>query len=169
MGVVGESAYLYDRANKKQYEVDVKRKKIVEIGNETIGVKVYRNGSFETVPTSELSSRDVYFESCYTADIDATSYARVDKMGNKLSGYYYFYQSTSDGYDVYRADVVNPTVRTYLFHTASISMIRYVDDYIYYSEGDTVKYYQDQVGVRTLLIDSELAFNSSITYYVHKK
>lgn len=169
MGVVGESAYLYDRANKTQYEIDVKRKKIVEVGNERIGVKVYRNGTFETVPVSELSSRDVYFESKYIADIDTTGYAHVDKVGNQLSGYYYFYRSTGNGYDVYRSHVVNPTVRTYLFHTASISMIRYVDDYVYYSEGDVIKYYQDQVGVRTLLTDSELAFNSGITYYVYKK
>lgn len=169
MGVVEDSAYLYDKKNKKQYEIDVKHRKVVEIGNETVGIKMYKNGVWSDISVSELSNKNLYFDTANIVDIDTTGYARVDKVGNKILGYYYFYRSTGNGYDVYRADVMNPKLHTYLFHTSNISSVQYVDDYVYYVDGNKIKYYQDQLGVRTLLKNSELAFNNGIAYYLHKK
>lgn len=169
MGVVDQSAYLYDRENKKQYEVDIEHKKIVEVGNEKVGIQFYQNGTWERINISELANQDLYFDTTDLVDVDTTGYARVDKVGGKLSGYYYFYRLRDNGYDVYRADVMNPSLLTYLFHTSNISSVKYISDYVYFVEGATVKYYQDQVGIRTLFTNTELVFNQGIVYYVYEK
>lgn len=167
MGSIGQSAYLYDRSNKKQYEVDVRKRRVVEIGNESIGIKMYRNGEWENISVSDLSTQDLYF-STEAISLDTTGYVKVDKVGNKVSGYYYFYRLREQGYDVYRSDVMDPTLLTYLFHTSSIDNVQYVSDYVYFTEGTSVKYYHDTTGVKTLLTNTELAFNKNIFYHVYE-
>ena len=43
----------------------------------------------------------------------------------------------------------------------------FTDSYIYYKDGNYLKYYQDMTGIRTIAYDKEFEFNNSLHYYVY--
>ena len=91
-------------------------------------------------------------------------YDKVDKVGN----YYYLYKKENDHYKVYRADIQNKKLKTYLFNTTDINNIIYLDDTIYYQNGNTF-YYHTNYGERKVITNTELQFNDDISFGVYKK
>ena len=167
-GTLNNLLYVFDRDNKKQYEINVKSNKVIEIGNENIGIKVYENGKWSTLEMSEAIKQDILFRNNNETTSDAI-YERIDKVGNVLSGYYYYYQKVGNVYKVYRSNVQNPELKTYLFTVSQINSINYVSDYVYYTENNEVKYYHDKTGVKTLFRNEEFEFNKSLYYNVYLK
>ena len=166
-GVVGNSMYFFDRNNKTQYELNVKTRAVVETGNESSKIQYYNNGKWE-----ERSAYDAYNKNLYFVMNDGSSefpgYAKVDKIGNELSGFYYLYEQVSNGYRVYRVNVQSDTkIKTYLCTIPTINTVRYVDDYLYYINGDTVQYYQQGKAIRKLYQNSEMGFNSTLSFDVY--
>ena len=94
-------------------------------------------------------------------------YDRIDKVGNLKSGYYYYYKKVKNQYEVYRANIQEPNKLTYLFTTSKIDEIKYMRDYVYYKEGNFIKYYHDAFGIRTIALDKEFEFNKSLQYYIY--
>ncbi|MDD3392867.1 MAG: hypothetical protein PHE54_04935 [Bacilli bacterium] len=165
-GIVDDSVYLYDRTNKKQYQIKTKSSYVMEIGNASSGVQIYNNGSWETINITAISKEDIYFNT----DIDSNNnYVRIDKVGNVQSGYIYYYQKVGSSYKVYRSDIVDSSQKVYLYTTNAIDNIKYLDDYVYYIDGNELKYYNDMTGVRTLLINTEFTFNDNIIFDVYSK
>ena len=167
-GIVGNSLYLFDRESKKQFELDAKAKSLLEVGNLDTGIKYYDNGKWERVSAENAAKTDLLFNYPSTT-IDNPNYDRADKVGNKLSGYYYYYKKKNDIYNVYRANVQDPDVITYLFSTSEINSIKYVYDFVYYSENNEVKYYEDKTGIKTVVKDDEFEFNKSLFYNIYLK
>lgn len=163
-GVVDNSVYIFDRNSKTQYELNVKTKSLVEVGNVDLKIKYYKNGVWSTVSAYDAMNSRLYFIMQETNSSD--EYERVDKVGNELSGFYYYYKKVGQNYEVYRSNVQEPSIMTYLFNTNSISQIQYLDDYIYYINGDTVYYYHDTVGIRKLYKNTEIKFNSTLSFGV---
>ena len=85
------------------------------------------------------------------------------------TGYIYYYRKVSNGYNVYRAPSRNAEQKIYLFNIKSLKNIKYVHDFVYFLEGDEVKYYSDNFGVRTLFKNTEFKFNKSLKYSVYIK
>lgn len=166
-GVIDNLVYVYDRSTKKQYEIDVKHKTIIEVGNETVGYKKYINNDYIKVNTNN----DDFKFSKYATDnnFNGNSYAKVDKTGITKSGYYYIYEFDGTNYKVYRSNIQNGITKTYLFTTDNIGDVSYFDDYIYYRLGNIIKRYSESDGIRTVLADTELGFNTSIKFNVYKK
>jgi len=164
-GSVDGALYLFDRNSKKQYKIDARAKTVVEVGNEATGIKYYNLGKQEIRKAVDAVTTNLYFND-YKIDTPAW-YSRIDKVGNELSGYYYYYKQVGSQYEVYRASVQSMDKIMYLFNTTNINEIQYVEDYIYYKEGNTIKYYHDRTGVRTLIYNSEFAFNKSLQYYTY--
>ena len=102
------------------------------------------------------------FNNYYTDDIKG--YDKVDKVGN----YYYLYQKENNHYKVYRADTQNKKIKTYLFDTTDINSIIYLDDTIYYQNGNTF-YYHTNYGERKVITNTELEFNDDLSFGVYKK
>lgn len=163
-GSIDGSLYLFDKTSKKQYKITPKSGNIVEIGNEQTGIKYYNLGKWETKKAVEAVNQTLYFN---LYEIDSTEYARVDKVGSDASGYYYYYKKVGGEYEVYRSTIKNQDILTYLFRTKNIDEIDYLRDYIYFKEGNYLKYYHDITGVRTLLSNSEFEFNNSLHYYTY--
>ena len=101
------------------------------------------------------------FNNYYTNDIKG--YDKVDKVGN----YYYMYQKENDHYKVYRADIQNKKIKTYLFNTTNPNNIIYLDDTIYYQNKNTFYYYQN--ASYKVITNTELEFNNDISFGVYKK
>lgn len=163
-GSIDHTIYLFDRNSKKQYKIDCKNRTMVEIGNEQLGIQYYNRGKWETKKITEASASNLYFNE-YQVDMDG--YERVDLVGTETSGFYYYYKKNGTQYEVYRANAKNKDRLTYLFNTSNINEIEYLRDYVYFKEGNTIKYYQDAKGIRTVLANSEFEFNSSLHYYTY--
>lgn len=166
-GVVDNNLYIMDKSNKKQYEIRLNPLSIVEVGNINTKIKYYNLGEWSRIELNDAINTDKKF--IMNENIINSDYARVDKVGNKLSGYYYYYKKTGNTYSVYRSNVQNESALTHIFNTNKINDIVYANDFVYYSVGKEVKYYSDKTGNKTLFENSELEFNSSLYFNVYKR
>ena len=166
-GVVDNKAYLVDKNNKKQYEINLKKNTITEIANENSSAKVYEMGNWVDVSIYDVVNTEKYF-TYYQMDLTNPNYSRIDKVGNILSGYYYYYLKDGSNYNVYRANVQNQEQLKYIFTTTDINNITYVDDYVYYYVNNYLKVYQDSIGNKTIYEYKEYEFNKTLNYFVTK-
>lgn len=164
-GTVNKEIYLFDKSSKLQYRINLKNKTVKVSGRKSEGIQLYKNNQFITGSAYDASNSKVLFNQ-YTANnkFNDKEYARVDKVGNKKSGYYYLYLQDGNSYKVYRASIQNKQILTYLFNTTDIENIYYYEDYVYYKDGKYIKYYQNNTGIRTLLKDNEFEFNTSLKF-----
>lgn len=168
-GTQGNSIYLFDRDSKKQYEINLNSKTVLEVGNEKNDVKVFRNGNWEKVSAISAKRNDELFDNIYNNNLDNKNYVKIDKVGGEKTGYYYFYKKNGANYDVYRSTTYNNTQLTYLFSTADINRVEYINDYVYYVFKDEIRYFSDSKGIKTLLKDKELSFNKDLKFNLYKK
>lgn len=157
MGEVEGKIYLFDKENNRQYEIDLEDKMINNIGNKN-NIKYY-NGNWTKITLNEAKS-----EKKYTTYKDVKGYEKVDKINN----YYYFYKKDNDKYKVYKADINNKKLKTYLFDTTDITNITYIKDNIYYKNGTTLNLYSKNSS-RKLISDKEIEFNSDISFGIYEK
>ena len=162
MGSYKDSIYLFDRTKKVQYEVNTKEKNVTVLGSKSI--VIYKDGSLQT---DEIPTYDIKFSN-YSSDYTEDGYDHIDKVGNKSSGYYYFYKKIGNSYEVYRANVQKPSYKTYLFKTSNMRQIYYIDDYVYFISGNKLMSYNDEAGLKTNLLYTEFDYNSTIYYTVYK-
>ncbi len=162
-GIVDKSVYLFDCDNKIQYKIDIKNKKVEEVGNETKNIKFYDNGKWTLITATTAATKKQTFSYSEKADF----YEKVDKIGNEKSGYYYFYKKKDSGYEVFRSNVQDKENKTYLFEIPNLDRVSYIEDYIYYYDGNSVNYYHDQKGIQKVFINKEYEFNDTIKFYVY--
>ena len=158
-GAVGDDIYIFDKDAEIQYKLSLKYE-TVEKQDE---IKYY-NGKWSTISLNEALSGKK-FDTYYSSDING--YDKVNKIG-KTQGYYYLYKKENDKYLVYRADIQNPSFITYIFTTTDIDSVKYLNNYIYFKNGNSVYYYFDK-GVRKVIENSELEFNQDILFGAYIK
>ncbi len=163
-GFVNHKAYVYDVNNEKQYEIDLDKGEIKAIGSASRGISYY-DGKWSYITSVKANNRILFKTSKETY----TNYASFDKIGNKLSGFYYFYEKKEDGYDVYRSFVQWKKLKRKLFNTDDYHKIDFEEDYVFYKDGDTIKMYSDYTGIKTVVKTSELSFNENTLFGVYKK
>lgn len=168
-GVHNNSIYLFDCDNKKQYEVNLKTKKVLEVGNENTGVKIYKNDEWQKISVTEAKNQNILFESIYENDVNNKNYIRIDKVGGNNSGYYYYFEKSGNKYLVYRSNINNPNQLTYIFTTTDVNRIIYVDDYVYFIDNSILKCYHDSFNTKSILMEKELSFNENIIFGIYKK
>ena len=137
----------------------IKDESVVEF-NDKNNLQTY-NGKWEKMSLTEALEGKL-FRNYYTNDIKG--YTKVDKVGN----YYYIYEKENDYYNVYRADIQNKKLKTYLFKTTDLNSIIYLENTIYYINGNTLYYYTNY-GERKVIKNTELDFNKDISFGVYKK
>lgn len=160
-GVVNNKVYLYDKDNKIQYEINLLKQTVVEVGRNG-NIKNYVNGEWTTMTEADANNELKF--NVQQLDYTNDSYERIDKIGNS-NGYYYLYKKVNDGYLVYRKNIQDDTV-FYLFKTKTIDHILYIDNYIYYIDTDTIKMYHDSFGVKKIATYSEFQFNKNLRFHV---
>lgn len=158
-GAVDDDIYLFDKDANKQYKISIKNESVEEF-NDKDTLQTY-NGKWENISLSEAINGKT-FNNYFTNDIKG--YDKVDKVGN----HYYIYQKEENTYKVYRADKQNKKLKTFLFKTTNPSSVIYLDDTIYYINGNTF-YYNNNYGERKLITNTELEFNSDISFGAYKK
>ena len=158
-GAIGTDIYLFDRDANKQYKISIENESVEQFHDKD-NLQTY-NGKWENMSLSDAINGTT-FNNYYTDDIEG--YDKVDKVGN----YYYIYQQENDHYKVYRSDIQNKKLKTYLFDTTNLNSIIYLDDTIYYQNGNTF-YYYNNYGSRKVITNTELEFNNDISFGVYEK
>ena len=164
-GVVDNKLYIYDKDNEKQYELDVDKLKISEVGNNSKKVKYYDNGEWDKISVKKAND-----EKKFNTKVEDEAFAKFDYVylaGGEKSGYYYLYKKNNNQYEVYRTPVQNKKAITYLFKVKKISDVYYLDDYVYYKSGNKLKYYSNMTGNRTIVEYNEIEFNNSLIFGVY--
>jgi len=68
-----------------------------------------------------------------------------------------------------RKDIQNEESLIYLFNTKSIDNIYYIDDYVYFVNGNKLQVYSNAIGLRDLVQYKELEFNKNLSFSVYSK
>lgn len=168
-GTYDNSIYIFDRSNKKQYEINLKSEKVLEVGNENSGIIIYNGDEKSRINVSEATTKDKLFTTKDSHELNMQDYTKIHSLGGKETGYYYLSQKEGDKYKVYRANVQNTNQLTYIFSTTDLNRVFYYNEYIYFLDDNTVKYYSDITGVKSILENSELSFNDSLIFGVYEK
>ncbi len=153
--IIGEykkSIYIFDPVSNKEYELDYSTKKLLEVGNADTNILVYKNNKWIRVPlTNDYSN---YYFTYYDSDYENDNFSKIDK--DEKMGNYYLYKNVNNYYEVYKSDINNKEVIHYLFNTTNIDNIIYYENYIYYIDGTSLKYYSDKTGNKTVLTSNDL-------------
>lgn len=163
-GVIDDNVYLYDINNENQYKINLKNNSIELIGNSNKGIKYY-DGKWSVI-SSVKANQELKFK---INESSFKSFEYVYKNGNKLSGYNYYFYKVDDGYEVYKANVQNIEIKTYLFNVEDYNNIEYIDEYIVYKSGNSIKIYSDNIGIKTIANSKELEFNDNIKFNLYYK
>lgn len=162
-GYVGDDIYLFDKDAETQYKVSLKYESVEKVSSND-KIKYY-NGKWGTMTLNE-ALEGKKFDNYYTSIPEG--YEGAVCLGKDTGYCYYYKKNTSDEYLVYRGDVQNPKLKTYLFKTSALESIIYLNNYIYFKDGNKVYYYYDK-GVRQVLSNSEFEFNEDIVFGVYIK
>lgn len=164
-GYINDKIYIYDRDNEKQYEIDIEKLEIKEVGNSRKKIKYYDNGEWKKITVTKANNKLLF--NYLIEDIDLSKFEYVYLIGGEKSGFYYMFDKVEDYYHVYRTSVQNKKGITYLFKVKNIDDVYYVDEYIYYKLGNKLKYYSDYTGSRTIIEYNELEFNENLIFGVY--
>ncbi len=166
-GKVKDSLYLLDTDHKKQYEINVKSKKVTLIGDEEKGIQIFEDGKWETKRIYSYINNKVLFTDNYSK-VFKEQYQQIDKRGKNLSGYYYLYQKKKNYYQGYQANVQNTNLLTATFITDDIQSIDYSNEGIYYKNGNNIyRYYQ--YNKIPILTNREFEFNPTLKVMLYEK
>lgn len=162
-GALDDEIYFFDPDTETQYKISLKYESVENVADKD-NLKYY-NGKWGAMTLTEALDGKK-FDNYY---IKAPSgYDKAACIG-KDTGYCYYYKKTgsdSNEYTVYRSDVQNPELKTYLFTTTDPENVIYLDNYVYFVNGNSLYYYSAS-GVRQVISNSEREFNDDIHFGVY--
>ncbi len=158
-GAVDDDIYIYDKDKNAQYKISIEKETVEKETN----IKYY-NGKWSTITKTE-ALKGKKFDNYQSKDIKG--YDKVHKIGDN-TGYYYLYQKENNNYNVYRADVQNKKIKTYLFQTSDLNSIIYLNEYVYFIKGNSLYYYNGK-GTYKVITNKELEFNEDISFGIYEK
>lgn len=157
MGECEGKVYLFDKENKIQYEIDLENEEVNQVGDRD-NIKFY-NGEWTSISLNEALN-----DKKFKVKSSIKGYDRVDSFGND----YYLYNKKDDKYEVYLMDKRDDSIKTYIFTTSSLNDIVYLEDRVYFKDGNSLNYFGKN-GIRKVLTNTEFEFNDDISIGVYSK
>ena len=149
MGIINNEVYLFDKDARVQYKINIEKETVTKMED----IKYY-DGKWHI-----MSLKDALNEKKFDNNkVTVNNYEKAVKIGK----YYYLYEKTGDNYNVYKAYNKQNNQRIFLFKTSDINSIIYLENYIYFKNGNTF-YYWSNNGVKKVLENSELEFNNDLS------
>jgi hypothetical protein len=158
-----DSIYLIDKDKKTQYEINIKEEKITLVGNTRIGTIFYKNNKKEKKHINDVIKENLKFSN----KIEDTS-NKFDEV-IETTHFYYLLKKEKNKMKVYRKNKSGLDLITFLFESDNVSNYSFDKGYMFFMDKDEVKYYSDETSLKTAYKQSEMAFNSSIKYYIYTK
>ena len=165
-GVVDGKIYLLDRNYKKQYQIDISKRKVVKVGDTKRGVLMYVSGKWETDTMLNVLKKEMNFSN--ESILEKSIQEKYDKC-DFVEDYAYCYLKKNFKYEVYRYHKQMPRVGYFITTLNDISKVQYVGDYIYWLDGDYIYYYHDLFGSHVVLKNAEFGFNNQLLFGVYVK
>ncbi len=159
-------AYLFDPDSKIQYQINLDTKNTIELGNETVGIRIFDGDEWSWVPVEEVIANKTKFEEKHTLKTETFEMIQ-SVLGEK--GFIYYAVATGDNYRIYKAPTRNPEYMKFLFETSQIDQMIFKDDYIYFKDDLRLKYFHQTTGLKTLIINQEFIHNESLDFGVYIK
>ncbi len=168
-GVVNNKLYIFDKTSNIQYQINPLAATIIEVGNIDDGIRFY-DGEWSIVSVPDIAG-ERKFEINYEIPeiLKQYTYTKIDSVLGDKDGYYYIYRNVNNKTRIYRADKQRPEYLTFLFETTNISNVKYVDNYLYFINGDTIYVYHETIGLKPVIRSFELLFNKNNVYDVYSK
>lgn len=164
LGVVDGWVYIFDKDELKEYKINPKKRKVVEVGNKDDGGIFYDGVEFKNVSIYDFNKdEELYFltDTSYLDDVvDKTSLKYVYSNNDVL--YYYDKDNNFYLYD-------SVTGVKVLMFSNDVSNIYMLDNDIYFIMGNGLYQYSENDKVRQILSYDEFSFNSKNRFAVYKK
>ena len=159
VGSVGHFAYLIDRKNIKQYEINLKKKQIKVIGNKQSNAKYYNGKDWETRNIYDFVKEDLFFQKNSSIKVEKED---ENVLSVKGIGRVYFIEENAVSYvsDLY------PNDRVILFEANELKEVQVVGNQIFMVDNDTVYQYDPSSGLKPVFRSRELLFHSKNMYGV---
>lgn len=149
MGIINNEVYLFDKDAKVQYKINIEKETVTKMED----IKYY-DGKWHIMSLKDALNEKKFDNNKATVN----NYEKAVKIGK----YYYLYEKTGDNYNIYKAYNKQNNQRIFLFKTSDINSIIYLENYIYFKNGNTF-YYWSNNGVKKVLENSELEFNNDLS------
>ena len=149
MGIINNEVYLFDKDARVQYKINIEKETVTKMED----IKYY-DGKWHIMSLKDALNEKKFDNNKATVN----NYEKAVKIGK----YYYLYEKTGDNYNVYKAYNKQNNQRIFLFKTSDINSIIYLENYIYFKNGNTF-YYWSNNGVKKVLENSELEFNNDLS------
>ena len=140
LGTYKNSIYLVDKKNKVEYELNVKKKTMDEIGNEGRDGKILVNNKFEKISMLKLINNMMSF-----TNVEDQEFVLE---GNKL------YLKTDN-------------TKVLLSNSGVTKIVNKTKDYVYYLVKDDLYYYDQEQGEVKVMTSFEWNFNSNNTIFIY--
>lgn len=155
-GSFDKSLYFVDRDNNRQYQLNTRTKKILEVGNKSTGMLILENNSLVRKNDAVLFDTDQIFD----VKNDAKSedfYKIIDKTNNE-TGFIYYFKKSGENFSVYRKNAQDDNL-TFIFKTTDTDNLVFGGNYVYYYYDNELRYYSDKSGVQTILSNDNIQNN----------
>lgn len=156
-GVVDDKIYYMDPSNVVQVELSPNTKKARVVGNKDINAQMY-DGKWSTTNIYDMVNKKIYFK---TASNVPFKYTYIDESSNS-----YYYYDNNNIYQVSKKYLDKPIL---LFSQSNLNNFNVVDNTIYYIVGDTVYYFSLNSGVKPIIKNNDLRYNSNNRLSVFRK
>lgn len=159
-GVADGLIYVTDKENKKQYTIDVKKEKIVEVDNGQTEYIIYKNNKKETLNKSDFLMKEQYFND-YPIDNEKIDYDEIKEVGE-----YYYFVKKGDFYKAIKGYEEYPTL---LFHLFDVKEWFVLNNKVYITRQDCIYTYNEGKGLQKKIQYNELRYNYKNIYKVWEK
>ena len=162
-GVVNNEIYFFDKESYTQYKINIDNEIIKKIGTKDNLIK-YQDKKWKKMSLTEALEGKTFDD--YTSK-NEKGYKKTQKIGTNY-GYYYLYKKVNNKYKVYRKDIQNKDILTYLFTTTDINSVMFRKNNIYFVNENTLYNYKDNK-ISKIITSTEKTFNNDIDFGVSIK
>ncbi len=160
-GVIDDLIYVTDKKEKKQYTINIEKKKIVRIDQDETSYLIFENGKKNSLSKSDFFMKEQYFSNINKKNSKITSSNELREENN----IYYYIENNN----MYQSLKINPSHKIRLFELNDIKEWYIVDNEIILLQNDTIYTYQEKTGLRKILQSNELKYNYKNIYKIGKK
>lgn len=157
IGIIGNTLYIFDLDNKKEYEINIEKGTYEIIGTVEDGFKIYKDEEWKTISITEFINNKITFD--IQADIDLDY--EYDKIYQTDKAYYII--NDNKLYKIYKN---NKAIKILLLELNNYTNIQITNDRVYYISG-VYLYRYDENGLKKLVENNEFKYNNTNIYYMY--
>ena len=152
-GIFKNKLYITDLSSKSQFRIDPFMEKIENVGNSDEGFYKIKNGKLVKSDRLEASKDETNYNEVKNVDISN----KYDAISIKKSGNIYYFRTKNN--DFYRVNDSSIDSAVKLFHFDKVSDWESKYHGVMVVSGDTMYFYDENIGIRPILQNKELIYN----------